>query len=307
MNLHRRARPLLGTLVEMVVDMPDPDAAVAAMQAAFEVVARVQRAMSFHDPASELSRINRYGFHKPVTVSAHTWNALAAAQDFASRSDGLFDVTIAPRLARWGYLPNHPDLPPPTEDADWRSVQLLAGQRVALLQPVQLDLGGIGKGYAVDCAVQVLQAAGVGAGRVSAGGDNRAFGAFREQLHVRHPGQPERLLPLLPWDGAAATSAAYFSRKHRDGHAVTPLLQPHTGECCDRGRSVTVLAPDCIRADALTKIIHADPARGTALLEHYAARAFIVEADPHTDGCRVFDSATGPASLPGMMPTPLHG
>lgn len=306
MNALQRARPYLGTLVEITAHGRDTDAVARAVEQAFTVVALIHRHMSYHDPASELSRINRYGFHKPVTVSSHTWNVLALAQDFAARSDGLFDVTVASRLARWGYLPNHPHMPTPAADANWRSIQLLADQRVALLQPVQLDLGGIAKGYAVDCAVRALRGAGASAGRVSAGGDTRVFGPLQEMLHVRHPARPSRLLPLLPWSGAAATSAAYFSRKRCEGRDVCPLVQPWTGECCDVRRSVTVLAADCATADALTKIVHADPVRGTVVLEHYGARALIVEADSKTDACRVFDSAARPGASAAPPSRLLH-
>lgn len=308
MTILRRARPLLGTLVEIVVDDGDHPCIACAIDEGFAAVAEVQALMSFHDPASELSHLNREAWRRPVSVSRHTWNVLQAAQELARRSDGLFDVTTASTLCRRGFLPRHERVPEAAADADWRAVELLPRHRVRFTLPLQIDLGGIAKGYAVDCAVLALQRHGVRSGRVDAGGDGRDFGRQAQTLHVRHPARPTTLVPLLRWAGAVATSAAYFSRRRRQGRSITPLIQPHSGQSCDGNRSVTVLAAECMSADALTKVIHADPVRGAALLAHYGARALVLEAQPGSDACRLFDSATTHRA-PGRTPAPerAHG
>ena len=72
---------------------------------------------------------------------------------------------------------------------------------------------------------------------------------------------------------------------------ITPLIHPHTREACGVERSVTVLAQDCMTADALTKVVHADPAQASAVLARFNARALMLEDDPVSGGCRIFDSA----------------
>ena len=214
----RRARPLLGTLVEISASSPGAEHAVAQ---AFRAVERVHALMSYHDPASDLSRLNREAAFRPVTVDEWTWQVLAAAREFSAASDGLFDVSVAPVLTRLGYLPRHADFPRACPQADWRDIELLAHSRVRFARPLRADLGGIAKGFAVDRAVEALRASGVASGRVNAGGDLRRFGAQAEAVHVRHPHAPTLLLPLAELgDGAAATSAGYFAPRQRDGRPI---------------------------------------------------------------------------------------
>jgi thiamine biosynthesis lipoprotein len=291
-----RARPLLGTVVEIAATGVTADAVQAAIGRAFDEVALVHALMSYHDADSEVSRINRFGFARPVPVHEHTWRVLSAARAMAEASGGLFDISIAPTLTRLGFLPRHPNFPRISGQGDWRHVELLSGQRVRLTRRLRIDVSGIAKGYAVDLAVHVLQNAGMSAGRVNAGGDLRLFGATAQTLHVRVPHSPTHVLPLIELtEGAAATSAAYFSRRRHAGRMVAPLIHPHTRTPSSTQRSITVLAQTCLHADALTKVVHADPARAVPVLARFNARALMVEHDPVTGGCRVFD--TGISSL----------
>lgn len=169
---------------------------------------------------------------------------------------------------------------------------LLPGKRVRLLRRLRIDVSGIAKGYAVDRAIQALVDSGMTAGRVNAGGDLRVFGNATQTIHVRHPAVPARSLPLVELSvGAAATSAGYYtSRRHR-GRMVTPLIHPRTRAACGTGRSVTVLAQDCMSADALTKVVHADPQLAGAVLARFNARALMLKHDPLSGGVRLFDTS----------------
>lgn len=288
----RRARPLLGTLVEIAIDggLPRADAG-HAIDRAFAAVARVHALMSFHDPLSELSRINRVAWLRPVTVSDEIWRVLTAAQQLSAVSDGLFDITVAPTLERAGFLPRHADHLPVSSHGCWRDVELLPDQRVRLARRVRLDLGGIAKGFAVDQAIAQLRDAGVVSGSVNAGGDLRVLGKPTHTLHLRHPSQPTQLLPVTTTHAAAATSAGYFQHRQCAGRVCCPIVHPGTRLLCDARRSVTVFADQCLIADALTKILYADPERGSRVLERFRARAVMLEPDIHNSACRVFDSA----------------
>jgi thiamine biosynthesis lipoprotein len=270
-----RARPLLGTLVEIAARGARAEAAVAQ---AFRAVEQVHALMSYHDPASDVSRINREAGLRPVAVHADTWRVLSAAREFAQASGGLFDITVAPTLTRLGYLPRHADFPRCSGQGDWRHVELLPGQRVRLARRLRIDLGGIAKGFAVDQAIAVLRACGISSGRVNAGGDLRVFGDAAQPLHVRHPTAPSRLLPLLNLcDEAAATSAGYFASKRMNGMQVTPHIHPRTRKSLSPARSVTVIAADCMTADALTKVVLADVTAAGEILHRFGARAIVLD------------------------------
>lgn len=289
----RRARPLLGTLVEIAIhdQLPRTDAELA-IDRAFAAVARVHALMSYHDPQSELSRLNREGCMRAVTVSDETWRVLTAAQQLSTASDGLFDITVAPLLTQAGFLPRQIVESQACSHGGWRDVELLPGQKVRFARRVRLDLGGIAKGFAVDQAIESLRDAGVMTGEVNAGGDLRVLGRSKHGVYLRHPGQPTSLLPVMSHHAAAATSAGYFQHRHHDGRACCPIVHAGTRTLCDARRSVTVFADQCLIADGLTKILYADPERGSSVLERFRARAVILEPDNHSGDCRVFDSAS---------------
>jgi len=284
----RRARPLLGTLVEISACGPHAESAVAQ---AFRAVEQVQSLMSYHDAASDISRLNREAAFQPVAVHAWTWQVLRAAHGFSESSNGLFDISVAPALTRLGYLPRHAGFPRASGHANWRDIELLPQQRVRFARPLRVDLGGIAKGFAVDQTINALRTHGVITGRVNAGGDLRLFGPQAETMHVRHPQVPEILLPLTELhNGAAATSAGYFAPKQRNGQQISPHIDPRSGEAITSGASATVLAADCMTADALTKIVLADCNDALPVLDHFDARAIVLDRDPHTGAWRMSDS-----------------
>lgn len=279
-NTLTRARPLLGTLVAISVRGASTRALNTAIEQAFAAVERIQALMSYHDLKSDVSRLNHSGT-EGITVDPHTWFVLDTARTLAEVSNGLFDISIAPELVRAGYLPQHADFAPADTAANWRHIELLPDHRVRLSRPVHIDLGGIAKGYAVDCAILALQDAGMRAGRVNAGGDLRVFGEAAETIHVRHPGAATRLLPLCQLrEGAVATSAPYYSQRQNNGGAASPLIDAATRQPCTDTRSVSVLADCCMLADALTKVVFAAPIRAIPVLQHFAAHAVVIDADP---------------------------
>lgn len=276
MTLLRRARPLLGTLVEVAVDAgPDGAAAMHAISEAFALIEHLHARMGFHCPHSDVSRINRARPGAIVPVGADTWEVLSAATSFSAASQGLFDVTIAPLMERAGFLPSEADAPPAA--VGWQGLELLDGQRLRLQRAVRVDLGGIAKGYAVDRAVALLQAVGMRAGHVNAGGDLRVFGHRPDAVQVRHPQAPTRTLSL-PLDlPAAATSAGYFQQRAWAGTTVLPIVDPRRSAPCAASRSVTVFARDCMTADALTKIVYVAPQQSGPILARFGARALVME------------------------------
>src|SRR5215208_2274390 len=103
----RRCRPMLGTFVEIQGCGTNGAELEDAVEAAFLAIAGVQRLMSFHDPESEVSRMNRDACYKRVRVHSWTWRVLESAQEFSRNTYGIFDITMAGQLVKWNYLPSH--------------------------------------------------------------------------------------------------------------------------------------------------------------------------------------------------------
>jgi thiamine biosynthesis lipoprotein len=251
----RRCRPLLGTFVEIAARGARPAALERAVRRAFAAIEALQARLSAHDPASELSRLNRKARARPVPVSADTWRVLRAAARLARQSAGAFDPTLAGR---------------------WQDIEFLPGRRVRFAPALRVDLGGIAKGYCVDRAVACLKRAGIESGLVNAGGDLRAFGPRPFPLHLRHPGDAAQLLGLGALrDAALATSASYAKGHER---CAGRLRDGRDGRPLGAGFSVSVRASSALLADALAKVVAVDGARAEALLARYRAHAWVFGA-----------------------------
>lgn len=285
----RRAQPWLGTLVEISVpdgDGPGSEHIGPAIGAAFSAIALVHRRMSFHDPGSDVSAINRLAIGDGVFVHAATAEVLRCAGMLEVASDGIFNLACGQRLASWGYLPtpgaaegsaSPADLSAPGQPLPRAVIAVDASGRVTRCSAGWIDLGGIAKGYAVDRAVAVLQAQGVAAGCVNAGGDLRAFGPHAFSIQVRDPRMVGRVGRALQLQGQAlATSACYFSQRDIGGRAHSALINGTDGRPVVVNTSASVQAPSCMLADGLTKIVMASGNVCHPLLAQFGATAFII-------------------------------
>jgi thiamine biosynthesis lipoprotein len=276
-NRVRRARPALGTFVEITARGDNEAKLHAAIDRAFDAIARVERQMSFHQPNSDVSRINREAFQRKVTVDPWTWRVLRAAQKLSHETDGIFDITVARKLMQWKYLPRqYRNL----SEGNWRDIVLEKNCTVRFRQPVVFDLGGIAKGFAVDRAIEALKCAGAVSGVVNAGGDLRVFGLKSELVHLRHPADPMRPAgAIILRECALATSGIYFAQKRRGKAVISSLLDGRTRRCSRELVSVSVAAAVCMIADALTKIVFVLGQKSAPLLARYHADALLLERD----------------------------
>jgi len=278
----RRCRPLLGTLVEITARGAEPGGLAAGVEAAFVAIARVQSLLSYHEPSSELSRLNREAARSPVCVDNWTFQVLALARRIHSVGEGCFDPVVAPLLERAGYLPRPRGAPRASSRASFADVVLLSGNRVRFARPLRLDLGGIAKGFAVDRAIDALRAAGISAALVNAGGDLRAFGDEAWPMVVRHPASPGRLHTLGTLrEGAVATSAVYFSRRRTGaGRWSSAIIDPRLRRPWLARASATVCASDAATADALTKVLALlGPVRARTVLDSFDAEGWWLAAN----------------------------
>jgi len=271
----RRSRPLLGTFVEVEASGLAEPALERAVTRAFDAIERVHRLMSFHDPESDISRLNRHAAFSPVTVDPWTAKVLRKARVLFEATDGLFDCAVGYEAIQRGLLPSQ-DLRH-VERGTFSAVEFLADNRVRFSAPIALDLGGIAKGFAVDRAIAVLRAQGVGEALVNAGGDMRVMGGTAQPVYIRCPGANGHVVQagLLRNAAIATSSAAATQRKGN----VQRLGSPASATSPAEESAYSVVAPTCLLADALTKVLLQVGNSGTCYFAKFGATAFVTSED----------------------------
>lgn len=264
--LVRRAQPLLGTFVEIAVER----SSASAIDAGFSAIRHIHACMSFHESGSDLSRIHRADAGEFVEVDRHTIEVLRLAERLNRETDGLFDITTGQMLVRDGFLPLPDGASLESYDGTVDDIEIIDDTHICCHRRVLIDLGGIAKGYAVDHAVDALLNAGAKIGIVNAGGDLRAFGALAPTIHIREASGG--IMASLPLGNAAlASSANIDTRRMVRGRVCTPHFGPQ-GKPVLIDRTISVMAPTCAIADAMTKVAMTDPDRAEQLLAGYGGR-----------------------------------
>jgi thiamine biosynthesis lipoprotein len=270
----KRARPLLGTLVEIGLDGADESTLHRAAADAFRAVERVHRLMSFHSETSDVTRLNRLAHREPVNVDPETWKVLEIAGRVSRATQGVFDISVG------GSMMEHHALPrmaagPFDPSASFRDIELLPGHRVFFRRALAIDLGGIAKGYAVDRAVDQLRAYPGLAGSVNAGGDLRVFGEMAVPVQIRNPEQPSLIgANAMLSNAALATSASYPASADRAacGLILHPRIPALPGRIC----SASVRAATCMLADALAKSVYLLRENAGSVLSHFGVSGFLL-------------------------------
>jgi|TARA_B110000438_G_C15811086_1_gene649676 thiamine biosynthesis lipoprotein len=247
-----RCQPHLGTYVEVTVSADTSDEKlIDASNAAFSAIEKIDRLMSFHSAESELTMINKTASQQPVQVSSDMNFVIEQALFFSRNTNGVFDITIAPELITNNLLPDHGlDF---SEGGTWKDITL-SNSQIQFKQPVLLDLGGIAKGYAVDCAMNAVEET-IDI-TVNAGGDLRMRPWRDKHVSMRHPKSPRSVfVDTVMKNCASATSASYDS--NIDSIIISRDSQPNPMKL--NNKSVTVFAENCLTADALTKVAYLNP------------------------------------------------
>lgn len=283
----RRSQLLMGTVVEISVRGPAATAE-PAIEAAFREMARIEELMSPHVEGSDVWRLSRAVGQ--AEVAPETAEVLRLALDVEQRSEGAFDPTLGRLKELWGIETEHPRVPSETQITEalrytGPGILQVADRRIQKSHPeVQVDLGGIAKGYAIDRAVRVLVDAGLKHASVNAGGDIRLLGDRGDRLWrvgIQHPRHPDQLLATIDLkDTAVVTSGDYERYFERDGIRYHHLFDPKTGRPARLCQAVTVVAPQAALADALaTAAFVLGPERGLALIRASGAEGVLISAD----------------------------
>jgi thiamine biosynthesis lipoprotein len=249
-------RPLLGTYVEIGADGPDASTQ-HALNAAFSTIEAVHASLSFQDPDSELSRLNRTP-GQWVPMSRMGLQVLKLARAVAVASGERFNCTVGGQMVRWGALPDH------TGDAriaigNVQDIEIRSGA-ARLRRAVLVTLDGIAKGFAVDRAIATLVRHGMSSGWVNAGGDLRVYGDKR--LEVVRRDVDGRLQPLGYLQHGALASSFAGGQGAKD---LPGRIAGSAAKSADPGTVISVMANSAWRADALTKV-----AAATAVTERTA-------------------------------------
>ena len=272
--LHRETRVLMGTYVEVSSD----DKRAAGI--VFDEIKRVERLLSKYDRHSEVSQFNKLGI---ISAGPDLYFLLTKAKEYWFASDGAFDITVGPLMDLWGFTSKQFAQPP---DAQIREALKLVGANKIIFHPsnnvvefnvpgMEIDLGAIGKGYAVDCAVKALRAAGVRSCLINAGGQVYCLGMNAGKpwrVAIRDPRGRDLHGYLDIVDRSVATSGDYEQYFTVGNKRFSHIMDPKTGYPSESGViSATVIADDGLTADFLaTSILVMGKERGMALLQRFA-------------------------------------
>ena len=306
--------PHMGTLFTITLYAPDSAVGAAAAEQTFQRVAALERMMTDYDPESELMRLSRSPVGQPVPVSSDLFAVLARSQQLAALSGGAFDVTIGPSVRLWrrarrtGALPADAALQKAHAAVGWQKLHLdAARQTVTLLATnMQLDLGGIAKGYAADAALKTLRAAGFPRALVAASGDLAIGDAppgergWRVGVGVPDTTDAQLSRQLLLANAAVSTSGDTEQSVEIAGQRYSHIVNPHTGLGLTNRLQATIIARHTTDTDALaTTVCVLGMERGLALIRQLPHTSALV-IGKRGDKWEVFTSGCLPASSGGQ-------
>jgi len=302
---HEAAQLHMGVTFKLVFYAPDERTANRAADAAFARIAELNKVMSDYDPASELSRLcDTAGSGRAVPISADLMKVLAHSQELARRTNGAFDVTVGPLVRLWRRarrmkeMPSHKRLAEALAATGFQHLELDPERGTAkLLRPgMQLDLGGIGQGYAADEALKMLRQHGITRALVDASGDialgDPPPGKSGWRIGVApletSDAAPSRYLLLA--NIGVSTSGGALQYVELGGKRYSHIVDPHTGLGLTDRSSVTLIAPDTTMADSLAtavsvlgpeaglKLIEATPGTTALIVRHNDNRQEVLES-----------------------------
>ena len=299
----------MGTSFEVWLFLEDPDDSSAILEAVFREIERVDSLLSHYKRSSEISRINLQAGRRALTTDPELFSLLERCQDLSRASDGAFDITIGRLVQAWGFgggtrkVPSAAELRMARRDSGHLGLDLARDSReVRFLTPgLRLDFGSIGKGYALDCAVELLRELGVERGLLGSGlssfvavGPPLDRDGWPITVSLTRGGAPISTVQLS--QGSISTSGVGDSYFEVDGRVYSHIIDPRTGESVTGVLESTVLAERGEVSDALSTALMVLGAAGGELLEDYDAQGLLVTG-----------SESAPRVLSFDWPTPVEG
>ncbi|MGX5201657.1 FAD:protein FMN transferase [Aliikangiella sp. IMCC44632] len=259
---HSHQFEVMGTLAKVEFESANQKLASQLIKDVVGEMERIDRVMSPYKPNSELTQINENAAKGAMKISQEMFDILARSHYFAELTHGAFDISFS----SVGYLYNYREQVKPTASQidqlrsaiNYRNIQLNPQTQEVFFtdKRVKIDLGGIGKGYAVDRSIQILQRHGIQNAFVNAGGDSRIIGRKNSRLWyigIKHPRNPDKLLANMPLENVALSTSGDYERFFElEGKRYHHIIDPKTGDSAREIQSATIIADDSITADALS-------------------------------------------------------
>jgi thiamine biosynthesis lipoprotein len=258
----------MGTTYSVVVYGTDRYKMQSAVELSFEEVRRLDQMLSNYKPDSELSQLNRQAGERPVKVSREMFDLLAACVRYSQASEGAFDITVGPLMKVWGFykgsgrFPHRAEIRGALANVGFRNLVLDEKQQTVQFsrRGVEIDPGGIGKGYAVDRMVTILRENGIHSGLITAGSssiygigvpptDTRGW-----RVAIKHPKEPSRSVEeVFLKDMSMSTSGNYEKFFRVAGKIYSHIMDPRTGYPAPGTLSASVVSPKTLDSEAWTK------------------------------------------------------
>jgi thiamine biosynthesis lipoprotein len=257
----------MGSTYSLVLYGYDRNQMEAAVEAAFDEVRRLDRLLSNYRRDSDLSEINRFAAERPVKVTPEVFRLLSKCMEISRESEGAFDISVGPLMKVWGFykgtghLPRKDEVARALEKVGYRKIQLDSENRTVRFTQtgVELDPGGIGKGYAVDRMIEILKENGIASALITAGGSS-IYGLGDPnngkgwEVKIRDPKNPRKTVTeVYLKDESMSTSGSYEKFFEADGRIYSHIMDPRTGYPARGVLAVSVIAPKTLDSEAWTK------------------------------------------------------
>lgn len=285
-KLLKQTRMIMGTFAEISVYSNDEKIAGKAIDAALDEMERMDRIMSNYKDDSELSLLNKKAAKSSVPCDKELLDVIKISQYYSELSEGAFDITISPIVALWGFFDEKGHIPSDKEIEDilpavsYKNIVIddkRAGSKDLCTisyknDQTQIDLGGIGKGYAVDKAMEIMKKFDIDNACVNLGGNISVLGAPAGKnvwkVGVQHPRDSNEILGYLELKNeATATSGDYERFFEIQGKRYSHIIDPRTGKPVSGVMATTIVAPKGTEVDALsTSVFVLGPEKGLKLI-----------------------------------------
>jgi FAD:protein FMN transferase len=278
------SHPAMGTVFTVVAYGRDGEYLSEVVREVFEEIDRLDAQMSNYKPESELSDINREAAERAIVVEPRLFGLIQDSLRLSEETNGAFDVTVGPLLDAWGFfrgqgrVPSNAQLALVLKRVGYRHVKLDPERREVRFDTagVELDLGAIAKGYALDQAREILRANGVSQALVSSGTSSLyALGSPPGEpgwkVSIRNPYDPQKAADVVLLKNYSLSVSGNYEKFFKlHGHIYSHIFNPQTGRPVENMLSTAVLAPQGEATDALSTSFYVLGAeRGRALLKHH--------------------------------------
>ena len=282
----------MGSTYSIVAYGEDQTVLEAAVERAFDEARRLDDLLSNYKETSEWSEVNRSAADHPVKVSPELFQLLSDCVGYSEASEGAFDISVGPLMKVWGFYKGTGHLPKRTEIENaeklvgWRGIELNPAERTVRFRKrgMEIDPGGIGKGYAVDRMVAALKKDGIQIALVTGSGSSiygigAPPGESGWEIEIKDPRNPEEksVAEVVLKDESMSTSGSYEKFFKADGKVYSHIMDPRTGYPAPGMLSVSVVAPRTLDSEAWAKPIFINGRGWAEKHMPHGMRAFLCE------------------------------